>query len=125
MKKTAATIVRFPCASTSTSRRALRNEFLNAIRVSETPLVIDFSGCSTLNHKDIDLLLECAARVVGRDREVRFAAGSRVIRVLLEVTRISLIVPVFDSVDEALAIVQVPRRSFDDAGQFSGTGVEI
>ncbi len=117
MKNKLATILSFPCTSTSATRSELRGHFLNALRVSESPVVIDFSGCNTLNHDDIDLLIECAARVSGRDREVRFAAGSRVIRVLLEVTRISFIVPVFDSVEEALALVQVPRMDFDHAGQ--------
>jgi anti-anti-sigma regulatory factor len=122
VKNKLATILSFPGTSTSASRSELRGHFLNALRVSESPVVIDFSGCNTLNHDDIDLLIECAARVSGRDREVRFAAGSRVIRVLLEVTRISSIVPVFDSVEEALAIVQVPRMDFDDAGQSPDSG---
>lgn len=119
VKHKPARILSFPCTSTSTSRSALRNDFLNALRVSESPIVIDFSGCNTLNHDDIELLLDCAARIAGRDREVRFAAGSRVMRVLLEVTRIPSIVPVFDSVEEALAIVQVPRKKYDHAQPIS------
>jgi len=59
-----------------------------------------------LNHEDIDLLLECAAQAAGRDTKVLFVAGSRVNRVLLEVTRISSLVPVFNSVREALAYPQ-------------------
>ena len=67
-------------------------------------MIVDFSGCRPLNHEDIDLLLECVAQVAGRDTQVLFVAGSRANRVLLEVTRISSLVPVFNSVEEALLI---------------------
>src|ERR1700691_1113852 len=101
------TILPFPCAPTSAGRRALRKDLLSALRISGSPVIVDLSGCPTLNHEDIDLLLECIAQVAGRDTEVLFVAGSRVNRVLLEVTRISSLVPVFDSVTEALAYPQV------------------
>ncbi len=100
-------IVPFPCASSSAGRRALRKDLLNALRVSGSPVIVDLSGFSTLNHEDIDLLLDCVAQVVGRDTQVLFVAGSRVNRVLLEVTRISSLVPVFNSVEEALAYPQI------------------
>lgn len=100
MKTKAWTILPFPCAI-SAGRRALRKNLLRALRVSESRVIVDFSGCHGLNHEDIDLLLECVAQVAGRDVEVLFAAGSRANRVLLEVTRISSLVPVFDSVQEA------------------------
>jgi hypothetical protein len=96
------TIQPFPCAK-SARRRALRKDLLNALRISGSPVIVDFSDCGTLNHEDIDLLLECAAQATGRDTQVLFVAGSRVNRVLLEVTRISSLVPVFNSVKEALA----------------------
>jgi len=56
-----------------------------------------------VNHEDIELLLECMAQVAGRDTQVLFVAGSRVNRVLLEVTRIPSLALVFNSVKEALA----------------------
>jgi hypothetical protein len=79
---------------------------LNALLVSGSPVIVDLSGCPTLNHEDIDLLLECVARVAGRDTELLVVAGTRSNRVLLEVTRISSLVPVFNSVKEALAYPQ-------------------
>jgi hypothetical protein len=109
--KTAWTILPFPCASSSAGHRALRKGLLSALHVSGSPVIVDFSGCRTLNHEDIDLLLECAAQVAGRDTQVLFVAGSRVNRVLLEVTRISSLVPVFNSVKEALAYPQIVAES--------------
>jgi hypothetical protein len=57
------------------------------------------------------LLLECVAQAAGRDTQVLFVAGSRVNRVLLEVTRISSLVPVFNSVREALAYPQIAAEN--------------
>jgi hypothetical protein len=96
MKTEAHTILPFPCESSSASRRALRKGFLAALRISGRPVIVDLSDCSTLNHDDIDLLLDCVAHAL-------LVAGSRVNRVLLEVTRISTVVPVFNSVEEAVA----------------------
>jgi STAS domain-containing protein len=106
MKAVSGTVLPFPCSTSSLGRRALRKELLNALRASKSPVIVDFSNCQSLDHEDIDLLLECVAQVVGRDMQVLFVAGSRVNRVLLEVTRISSIVPVFDSLEEARAYPQ-------------------
>lgn len=106
------TILPFPGASSSARRRALRKVLLSALRVSGSPVIVDLSGCRTLNHQDIDLLLECVAQVAGRDTQVRFVVGSPVNRVLLEVTRIGSLVPVFNSVKEALADPQI-ASAFD------------
>ena len=103
MKTEAHTILPFPCESSSASRRALRKGFLAALRISGRPVMVDLSDCSTLNHDDIDLLLDCVAHATGRDTELLLVAGSRGNRVLLEVTRISTVVPVFNSVEEAVA----------------------
>jgi hypothetical protein len=99
-------IMSFPSASSSAKRRAERKDLLRALRVSESPVVLDFSGCRSLNGEDIDLLLECLAQVAGRDTQVVFVAGSSANRVLLEVTRVSSLVPVFNSIEEALAPAQ-------------------
>jgi hypothetical protein len=103
-------ILSFSCTSSSARRRILRNDLLSALRLSGSPVILDLSGCHTLNHQDIDLLLECVAQVAGRDTEVRFVAGSRENRVLLEVTRISSLVPVFSSLQEALACPQIAAK---------------
>lgn len=107
MNPAAWTLLPFPCTSSFADRRALRRDLLSALRVSGSPVIVDFSGCLTLNHEDIDLLLECVAQATGRDAKVLFVAGSRANRVLLEVTRISSLVAVFDSVKEALAYPRV------------------
>ncbi len=104
---TAWTILPFPSASRPAGSRAQRKDLLSALGASGSPIIVDLSGSRTLNHEDIDLLLECVAQVAGRGTKVLFVAGSRVNRVLLEVTRISSLVPVFNSVKEALACPQV------------------
>lgn len=103
-------ILPFPCASCS-ERPARRKGLLSALRVSSSPVIVDLSGCPALKHEDIDLLLECMAQVAGRDTQVMFVAGSAANRVLLEVTRIPSLVPVFNSVIEALAYPEIASQN--------------
>jgi hypothetical protein len=106
VKTNSCTVLTFPCASNLAGRRA-RKDLLSALRISASPVILDLSGCGTLNHQDIDLLLECVAQVAGRDTNVLCVVGSGVTRVLLDVTRISSLVPVFNSVQEALTYPQI------------------
>jgi hypothetical protein len=111
VKAETATILAFPCSGSSSDRRAQSKELLGTLRFSGSPVIIDFSRCNTLNHRDIDLLLECLAQVAGRDTKVLLVAGSRVNRVLLDVTRISSLTPIFDSLVEALAYPHIPVQN--------------
>jgi anti-anti-sigma regulatory factor len=108
------TILSVPCASSSAVRRALRKDLLNALRVSESPVILDLTGRRTLDHDDIDLLLECVAQAAGRDTQLFLVAGSHVIRVLLAITRISSLVPVFNSLEEALAYPRFAAQNIVD-----------
>jgi anti-anti-sigma regulatory factor len=103
VKNVTQTVLPFPCAAGAPGRRALRRQLQGALRVSEFPVVIDLSECRTLDHQDVETLLDCIEQSVGRDAQVYFVAGSPAIRVLLEVTRIASLVPVFESMAEALA----------------------
>ena len=96
-------VLSFPCGSGVTGRREFQKYLLKALRVSESPVIVDLSDCRTLDHQDIDSLLECVAQAAGRDTPLIFVAGSGSVRVLLEVTRLASLVPVFDSMEEALA----------------------
>lgn len=111
-------ILPFPCGTSPALRRAQRKVLLSALRVSGSPVVVDLSGCPELNHEDIDLLLECMAQVAGRDVQMLFVAGSRANRVLLEVTRIPSLVPVFNTIEEALAYPET--ASVDSANRTQG-----
>ena len=101
-------ILRFTGAPSSADRRSQRKDFLRALRSPGSPMIVDLSDCRTLNHEDIAFLLECLMQVAGRDTKALLVAGSRANRVLLELTRISSLVPVFDSVAEALAHSDTP-----------------
>lgn len=96
-------ILPFPCGTSPALRRARRKVLLGALRFCGSSVIVDLSGCPELNHEDIDLLLECMAQVAGRDTQMLFVAGSRANRVLLEITRIPSLVPVFNTLEEALA----------------------
>ena len=77
------------------------------MRSSTTPVILDMSACRVFDYADIDLLLECAAQARGRDTRVLLVAGSRANRLVLDVARISLLVPVLNSVSEALAYSEI------------------
>jgi anti-anti-sigma regulatory factor len=96
------TILVFPRSTGAASRRALRRQLLHALRESESPVIVDLSGSQTLDHEDIDLLLDCASLVIGRDARLLLVAGSSHIQVLLDVIRLSSLVPVLKSLEEAL-----------------------
>jgi anti-anti-sigma regulatory factor len=98
-------VLPFPCPSSPRSRqsRLLQRKLRTALRGSEYPVIVDLSHCSILNSADIELLIDCAALGEGRDTPIVFVAASRVIRILLEVTRIGSLVPVFSTMEEALA----------------------
>lgn len=103
------TILLLPHSTGFASRRALRRELLHALRVSEGPVIVDLSGSRTLDHEDINLLLDCISLSVGRDTHLLLVAGSDDIRVLLDVVRISSLVPVFMSLKEALEFTKQYR----------------
>jgi anti-anti-sigma regulatory factor len=102
MTPTDVIILAFPCELTFIRRRTLRKDLLAALRAGGSPLIFDLSNCRSLTYRDIDLLLECIARVAGRDTKLCLVAGSPANRVLLEVARIAAILPVYTSLTDAL-----------------------
>jgi anti-anti-sigma regulatory factor len=95
----------------------MRKALLKALRLSDAPVIVDLAHCPTLNCDDIDLLLDCLAQAVGHSTKLILVAVSPAVRVLLDVIRVSSLVPVVSSLEEAL---NVPRRS--EVVQFKETG---
>lgn len=122
---TGSTVLVFPGSTSSTSRRVLRKEVLYALRTSDDPVILDLRGCCTLDHDDINFLLECVSQAVGRDTQLLFTVGSRDIHVLLEVTRISSLVRVFESFEEAIEFTSQYKTAsrVSPAPQFNQAGV--
>lgn len=104
-------VIDFPVERQSEKRRALRKELLGALRTSGCAVLVDLSRLKLLDHHDIDLLLECAACVAGRDAKLILVAGSPALRALLEVSRIASVVPVFDSTQEAFGYPQISAET--------------
>jgi|HubBroStandDraft_6_1064221.scaffolds.fasta_scaffold479669_3 anti-anti-sigma regulatory factor len=105
------TVLHFPSELGFDGRRSLRKDLLGALRVSGSSVIVDLSGRQSLDHDDIDLLLECVAHAAGRDHKLVIVASSRVLRALLEVSRISSVVPICGSAEEALADPQVAAET--------------
>ena len=110
MKSGAATILPFACSSSSADWQSQRKKLLGILRFSTPPVILDLSRCTKLSHNDIGFFLDCLALATGRDTNILLVAGSQTNRVLLNVTRISSLVPVFDSVTEALADPMITKE---------------
>ena len=119
------TILLFPQSRSSARRRLLRKELLRTLRASEGPVIVDLSGSRTLDHEDISLLLDCVSLVVGRDTQLLLIAGSTDIQVLLDVIRVSSLVPVFKTLTEALESKPQyrPASQICGAHDFNSVGV--
>ena len=111
MKNVTWTVVQFPSDLGPDNRRTLRKDLLSALRVSGASVIADLSLRQSLDHDDIDLLLECVAHVAGRDAKLVIVASSRVLRALLEVSRIASVVPVCGSTEAASAHPQVDAET--------------
>jgi len=85
---------------------------------------VDLSDSRALDHEDVNLLLDCVSLAVGRDTQLLLIAGSSDMQVLLDVIRVSSLVPVFQSLKEALEFKPQHRpashicraRDFNKAG---------
>jgi hypothetical protein len=72
-------------------------------------IVLDLPPAFQLNSKALDFLLGCAREVAGHDAEVALAATNTDHRVVLELTRISSVLPTFSSIREAVAYMEKAR----------------
>jgi hypothetical protein len=95
-----------PQGCSPTRRRDIRKHVFGRLR-SARAVILDLSTRESLNHDDIDFLLDCAARAEGGDTRLSVVSGTRSNHVLLEVTRIASVLPIFSSVAEAAACPEV------------------
>ena len=65
-------------------------------------LILDFSRVQGLTIEAIDGLLECLATVAKYDGEVKLAAASQKIQIVLELTQISKLAQHYNSVQDAI-----------------------
>ncbi len=124
MKDVAWRVMNFPGDLGSEGRRALRQDLLSALRVSGCAVIVDLSGRKSLDHHDVDLLLECAACVAGRDAKLIFVAGSPTLRALLEVCRIASVVPVCYSTEEAFSYPQIAAETIHVPAHMKDIGAQ-
>ncbi|MGA8149641.1 MAG: STAS domain-containing protein [Terriglobales bacterium] len=97
-------VKRFPEKPNSLRRNAFRRELRHAISAMLRPAVIfDLPPTTKLDGPAIDFLIQCALAAAAHDAEIAVAAASPEHRVLLEVTRLSCLLPAFRSIEEAIA----------------------
>lgn len=116
MKITQWKVLHFPPGSSAPNSHARRKQLRSSLALAGPDVIISFSGFSTLDHEDVEVLLDCLEQAARRNTQLRLVTDSDVIRVLLEVTRIASVVPVFDSIERARNnMPNVPESGFEFA----------
>lgn len=87
-------------------RRRLRRSVAQMLRPA---VVLDLPISFQLDNEALDFLLGCAREAAGHDAEVVLAAPGVHHRVILELTRISSVLPTFSSIEEAVAYIDKAR----------------
>lgn len=98
-----ATVKQFPDCNDSYACRNFYRQFCGEIGDMYQPrFVFDMSGVQHLNAAGIDLLLKCVVQIADRDGEVKLAAASPEISLILELTQLNELLEVCDNVQSAL-----------------------
>ena len=98
-----ATVKQFPDCHDTRACREFYRQFCGEIRDMYQPqFVFDMSGVQHLNAAGIDLLLKCVVEIANRDGEVKLAAASPQISLILELTQMNELLDVYESVEGAL-----------------------
>jgi anti-anti-sigma factor len=98
-----ATVKQFPDCRDPLACRNFYRDFCREIRDMYQPeFVFDMSAVQHLNAAGIDLLLKCVVEIANRDGELKLAAASPQIALILELTQMNELLDVRESVEDAL-----------------------
>jgi anti-anti-sigma regulatory factor len=107
MNRSSIPVKRLPERPTSLRANAFRQEVRHTITAMLRPAIIfDLPANAKLDGPAIDFLIRCAHDAAAHDAEVALAAPSPEHQVLLEVTRLSRVLPAFRSIEEATAYLE-------------------
>lgn len=102
-QQTTVVVKQFPdCTSPSACREFLREMDKFLFESYRPQLVFDLSQAAQMNAAGIDLLLRCIVDVADRDGYLKLAAPSPRTALILELTQLSGVVEVFDTVEAAM-----------------------
>lgn len=100
-------VKRLPEKPSSLRGNAFRREVRHAITTMLRPAIIfDLPATAKLDGHAIDFLIRCAHDAAAHDAEVALSAASPEHQVLLDVTRLSGLLPAFRSIEEATAYLE-------------------
>jgi anti-anti-sigma regulatory factor len=110
--KKPAFVKQLPRCQRGTERNSFLTEIKKVTAQSYRPRVIlDLSKASRLGPETIDLLIDCVEHVERADGRVAVAAGSPEATVILELTRLDLVMDLFPSVSEAIGGNAIPHSA--------------
>jgi anti-sigma B factor antagonist len=83
----------------------LRQEAVRLVSAGHTRLVIDLSGVDFLDSTGLGVVVGVLKRVRTYDGELAIAGAENHVRKVFDITRISDVLPMFETVDEACAAI--------------------
>ncbi len=117
------TVKRLPQSLLFLRDDVFRRELRQAISATSRPAIIfDLPAAVRLDGPVIECLIRYAHEAVEHDAEVALVVANPEHRVLLEVTRLSRVLPVFGSTEEAVAFLGRSRKSLPNQIAETTTG---
>lgn len=83
----------------------LRQEAVKLVNGGTTQVAIDLSGCSFLDSTGLGVIIGILKRVKGHDGELVIVGAAAHVQKVFEITRVSDIVALHDSLDEVVGTV--------------------
>jgi anti-sigma B factor antagonist len=83
----------------------LRQEAVKLVTGGATQMAIDLSGCGFLDSTGLGVIIGILKRVRGHEGELVIVGAEPHVRKVFEITRVSDIVPLHDSLDEVVGAV--------------------
>jgi len=117
MSSTGAAVKQLPEKLNSARCRAFRHEVEKIVcQMLRPAIVFQLQAATRLDAERLDFLIRCARLAADHDAEVAIAAPNAQHQVVLEVTRLSSVLPTFGSVEEATTYLDKYRAPTLDAG---------
>src|ERR1700746_769235 len=107
--RTPVLIQRLPQCVNADYVRGFMRDVYSFLKSNGPRIVFDLSQVEEMDGTGVDMLLTCMTKVAKRDGDLKLAAPSRGVLVILELTRMDHLFEIFETPAEAMA-------SFSDAG---------
>jgi anti-sigma B factor antagonist len=113
-------VKRLPEQVTLNLASTLHKEFLPLLQGDRPSLVFDFSDVRQIDSAGIEMLLRCVEQAMKSNGDVKLAAVTPQVEILLRITRVDMLFEVFDCAEDA--VESFDRLPNEVLGQLAGWG---